>query len=64
VTSFINDKIIRIEKKKKYDKIVKKVIKRLVKNNLYIKLEKYKWKIRKVRFLEVMIELEKIKIEK
>jgi len=29
-------------KEKEYDKVVEKVVKRLVKNNLYIKLEKYK----------------------
>jgi len=30
---------------------------------LYVKLEKYKWKVRKVGFLEVVIRLERIKIE-
>ena len=46
-----------------YDKIVKEVTKRLVENNLYIKSEKCKWKVRKVGFLEVVIELEGIKME-
>jgi len=36
----------------------------LVENELYIKPEKCKWKIRKVKFLKVVIELERIKIEK
>ena len=40
---------------------VEKVVKRLVENNLYVKPEKYKWKIRKVGF--VMIGLEGIKME-
>jgi len=31
-------------------------------NNLYMKLEKYKWKVRKVDFL-VVIRSERIKIE-
>jgi len=35
-----------------------------VENNLYIKLEKYKWKIREVGFLEVVISSKGIKIEK
>jgi len=39
-------------------------MKRLAKNNLYIKLEKYKWNIRKVRFLEVVIRLEGVKTVK
>ena len=38
-------------------------VRRLVENNLYVKPEKYKWKVRKVGFLEVVIELEEIKIE-
>ena len=29
-----------------------------------MKLEKYKWKVKEVRFLEVVIRLERIKIEK
>ena len=47
-----------------YDKIVVKVVKRLVENDLYVKPEKYKWKIREVGFLKVVIGLERIKIEK
>ena len=34
------------------------------KNNLYVKLEKYKWKVKEVGFLEVVIEPEGIKIKK
>lgn len=32
-------------------------------NDLYMKQEKYKWKVREVRFLEVIIRPDKIKIE-
>ena len=63
VASFIDDIMIRTEEKKGYDKIVEEVVKRLVKNNLYIKPKKYKWKIQKVGFLGVVIEPEGIKIE-
>ena len=42
VASFIDDIMIRTEEKKGYDKIVEEVVKRLVKNNLYIKPKKYK----------------------
>jgi len=38
-------------------------VKRLVENNLYVKLEKCKWKIKKIGFLRVVIGLEKIKIK-
>ena len=63
VASFINDVIIRTEIKEGHDKIIEKVVKRLAKNDLYIKPEKYKWKIKKVGFLEVVIGPERIKIE-
>ena len=63
VASFIDDVIVRTETEKGHDEIMKEVVKRLVENDLYIKLEKCKWKIRKVEFLEVVIGPERIKIE-
>jgi len=42
VASFINNMIVETEMEKEHDKIVEEVVKRLVENNLYIKLEKYK----------------------
>ena len=63
MVSFIDNIIVWIEEEKRYNKVVKEVVKRLVKNDLYIKPEKYKWKIREIRFLEVVIGLEEIKIE-
>jgi len=63
VVSLINDIIIKTEKKG-HNKVVEEVIRQLAENDLYIKLEKYKWKIREVGFLEVVIELEVIKMEK
>ena len=35
----------------------------LIENDLYIQLEEYKWKVKEVGFLEVVIELEEIIIE-
>jgi len=43
---------------------VEKVLKRLEKNNLFIKPEKYKWKVREVEFLGVVISLKGIKIQR
>ena len=63
VAMFIDDVIIGIEEEEGYDKLVAEVIKRLEKNNLYVKLEKCKWKVREVGFLEVVIGLEGIKME-
>ena len=53
-----------METEKGYDKLVEEVVKRLAENNLYVKLEKCKQKVKEVGFLEVVIGLEKIQIEK
>jgi len=42
VVSFMNNVIVGTEEEKEHDKIVKEVVRRLVENDLYIKLEKYK----------------------
>ena len=42
VASFIDDVIVETEKEEEDDKVVKEVVKRLVENNLYVKLEKCK----------------------
>ncbi len=39
VASFINNVIVRMEKKEGYDEVVKEILKRLAENNLYVKLE-------------------------
>ena len=62
VASFIDDIIVGMEEEK-HDKIVEEVIKILVENNLYVKLEKCKWKIKKIRFLGVVIGPDRIKME-
>ena len=63
VASFINDVIISMEMEEGHDEIVEEVVKRLAENDLYVKLEKYKWKVREVGFLGVVIGLEGIKME-
>ena len=62
-SSFINNIIMGTETEKEYDKLVEEVVRRLVENDLYIKLEKCKWKVREVGFLGVIIGLEGIKIK-
>ena len=64
VTSFIDNVIVEIEEKKEHDEVIEEVVTRLVENNLYIKLEKYKQKIREVGFLGVVIGLKGIKMKK
>ena len=66
--TFINDIIVATETKEKYNKIIEEVLKQLKENNLFVKLKKYKWKIKEVEFLKVVIgqkrmEMQKEKIE-
>ena len=64
VAVFIDDVIMGTETEEGHDELVIEVIKRLEENDLYVKPEKYKWKIREVEFLGVVIGLEGIKMEK
>jgi len=64
VAVFIDDVIAGMEIEKGHDELVAEVIKRLEENNLYVKLEKCKWKVREVEFLGVVIGPEGIKMEK
>jgi len=64
IVAFVNDILIGTESEEEHDTIVKEVLKRLEKNNLYVKPEKYMWKVRKVGFLEVIIGPNRIKIKK
>jgi len=63
VAAFIDNVLVET-KNKKYDEIVEKVLKRIEKNNLYIKLEKYIWKVKEINFLELVMETKEIKIQK
>ena len=63
VAVFIDDVIVGTEEEEKHEKLVVEVIKRLEENNLYVKSEKCKWKVREVGFLGVVIGLEGIKME-
>ena len=64
MAAFIDNVIIGTETEEGYDELLVEVIKRMEENDLYIKPEKYKWKVRKVGFLGVIIGLEGIKMEK
>ena len=41
IAIFINDVIIKMETKKEYDDITKEMLRRIVENDLFVKLEKY-----------------------
>jgi len=64
VAVFIDDVIVGTETEEGHEKLVVEVIRRLEENNLYVKPEKCKWKVREVEFLGVIIRPEGIKMEK
>jgi len=66
--TFIDDILVATDTEERHDKLVDKVLKRLEKNDLFVKLEKCKWKVREVEFLGVVIgpkgvEMQKEKVE-
>ena len=61
---FIDDVIVGTETEEEHDELVVEVIKRLEENDLYVKPEKCKWKVKEIEFLGVVIGLEGIKMEK
>jgi len=64
VAVFIDDVIVGTETEEGHDELVVEVIKRLEENDLYVKPEKCKWKVKEVEFLGVVIGPEGIKMEK
>jgi len=64
VVAFIDDVIIGTEIEEGHNEIVAEVIRRLEENDLYMKPEKCRWKVREGEFLGVVIGPERIKMEK
>jgi len=63
VASFIDNVIVETEEEKGYNEIVEEVVRRLAENDLSVKPEKYKWKVREVGLLGVVIKKDGIKIK-
>jgi len=64
IVAFIDDVMVEMETEERHDNIVEKVLRRIVENYLYVKPEKYIWKIREIVFLKVVIGPDGVKIEK
>ena len=64
VTAFVDNMLVGTETKEGHDEIVEEVLRRLKENNLYVKPKKCIWKVRKIGFLEMVIEPNRIEIEK
>ena len=56
--------IVGTEIEKGHDNIMEKILKKMAENDLFIKLEKCVWKVRRVKFLEVVMKPGGMKIEK
>ena len=55
VVVFVDDVLIGTETEEDHDEIVEEVLRRLEKNDLYVKPEKYAWKMQKMNFLGVVM---------
>ena len=64
IAALINDILVEMEDEKKYDEIIEEVLKRIEKNDLYIKPEKYVWKVKEINFLGLVMGVEGIKMQK
>jgi len=64
VAIFVDEILVETKTKKGHDEIVEEVLRRLKENDLYMKPEKCIWKVRKIGFLGVVIESNRIEIEK
>ena len=64
VTAFVDDILVETETEEEHNKIVEEILKRLKKNDLYVKPEKYMQKVRKIGFLGVVIGPNGIEIKK
>ena len=64
MAAFVDDVLIGTETEEGYDEIIEEVLRRLEKNDLYVKPEKCAWKVQKVNVLGVVISQGKIEIEK
>ena len=68
MATFIDDILVATNTEEGHNKLVEEILKRLEKNNLFIKPKKCKWKVREVEFLGVVIgprgvEMQKKKVE-
>jgi len=64
IAIFIDDVLVATKTEEGHNEIVEEVLRRLEENNLYVKLEKYVWKVREIEFLGVIMGPEGFRMEK
>jgi len=62
--TFIDDIIVATDIEKEHDKLVEKVLKRLEENDLFIKPENYYWKVKEIKFLDIVIRPQGVEMQK
>jgi len=68
IATFIDDILVTTDIEEGHNKLMEEMLKRLEENNLFVKPEKCKWKVREVEFLGVVIgpkgeEMQKEKVK-
>jgi len=63
-TTFIDNILVVIDTEEGHEELVEEVLRRLEENDLFVKPEKCRWKVREVEFLGVVIGLRGVKMQK
>jgi len=63
VTALVDNMLVGTEMEEGHNEIMKEILRRLEKNNLYVKPEKYVWKVRNIGFLGVIIGPNRIEMK-
>jgi len=63
IAAFMDDVLVGTEDEKKHNEIVGEVLRRIEENDLYIKPEKYVWKVKEIDFLGLVMGAEGIKMQ-
>jgi len=64
IAMFIDDILVATDTEERHDELVEEVLKRLEKNDLFVKPEKCKWKVKEVEFLGVVIGLKGVEMQR
>jgi len=62
--TFIDDILVATDTEEGHNELVEEVLKRLEENDLFVKPEKCKWKVREVEFLGVVIGPKRVEMQK
>jgi len=64
IAMFIDDILVATDTEEGHDELVEEVLKRLEENDLFVKPEKCKWKVKEVEFLGVVIGLKRVEMQR